>query len=295
MDDFKDDSDTPRYNRDYFVKASRSPTGDPSIRSSSSISQLSETSEEVSRYFRESRYFTREDTKSQVSNKRQSTIENNENFPKHNTFKTLKKLSASHQHFSKVFQTAKPSQIKIYKNKLNEKYQYGGHSLRLTSKPKYPSLFSSHENFEIASENPKPSKFNKGLSVLEQDALFGDVKHLIFRARGASPNFMLNPVFEPNENDSSVESEPIKPHYKPKPDLSYINDWSMVENKNLRLGQESGYGSADSFEYWRLTPPKKPEVLESCFEPALKQRKNNKIKPGKFSRYSVTNFHNFCI
>lgn len=206
---------TKSYSRDYYIKASRSPTGEVSARASESpVSTRSEASIEVSRI---------------MNNTLHLIGDEEELHEEPSTFDSLKRRTKSSLHYSKVFQTAQ-----------NLNY----HSLRLPKKNKRSPLDQS------------------AFSRFEGNSIRNDLKHSTFRARGASPNFVLNPVFELEQarklekkysSDETIE-EIIEPVYR------------SLRPKNKRRDRESGYGSSDSVDSWRITLPLTPESGETDFE-----------------------------
>lgn len=238
----------PKYSRDYYVKASRSPTGEPPPRfSDSPVSLRSETSLEVSRIMNPTPLFPHsvrdyEDLHESVSD---------------NTFSTFKRRTKSNLHYSKVFQTSLPAKQCTF--------DYGHHSLRLPSK---------HKRSMPRQETSAFRRYDDDLKGIEQNVLFRDIRHLSFRARDASPNFILNPVFELEparkleEKYSSAEAissgcdEVGEPTFR-----------SLSRSRVRRRDRESGYGSTESVDSWRLTLPRTPELTETTFEPIPRQRR----------------------
>jgi len=211
------DSPKNRYSRDYYIKASRSPTGEPSsllpTRSTDSpVSVRSEASLEVS-----------------------TILNGNSPLPERNdssTFETLKRRTKNSLHFTNVFQTKAPS------------HSYGHYSLRLPAKHKRPQTSAFR-------------KYNDDLKTLEKNSLLNDIKHSTIAARGASPNFVLNPVFELDQarklerryaSSDRVSEEAIEPVFR-----------SLSRNRTRRRERESGYGSTESVDSWRLTLSRTPE------------------------------------
>lgn len=140
---------------------------------------------------------------------------------------------------------------------------YGTHSLRLPSRP-------------VSSVKPSV------LDDLEYKTLRENINHVVLKAKNASPNFIINPIFE----DTMKNQTPHEDVQEGPPSLgSHRSD--SYQQKQSR-GLESGYGSdsldgsSDSSEFWRLTPPETPEMLESSLVTALELRKNQNNRQKQF-------------
>lgn len=223
---------TKNYGRDYYVKASKSPTGEMSTRSSESpVSMWSEASIEVSRIMNNSLHLIGDEEELH------GTEESN------STFNSLKRRTKSSLHYSKVFQTTQ-----------NRNFNTGYHSLRLPSKYKRSPL--------------DQSAFRRYVKGFEQNSIQNDIRHSTFRARGASPNFVLNPVFE------LEQARKLEAKYSSNETIEEIIEpvYRSLRPKTRRKDRESGYGSSESVDSWRLTLPRTPEMIESDFEQISRRR-----------------------
>nr|CAD7432841.1 unnamed protein product [Timema monikensis] len=144
------------------------------------------------------------------------------------------------------------------------------------------------EELLLSSGNPQqPKSSNTGarqvsggstlsLTSLEEEMLQRDIYHSSFRAHNASPNFMMNPLYEGGGN-MDEERDQLQEHKH------------LLSIRRKRLRPESGYSSSlDSIAsepliLLRLTPPLEPQMVERSFESLSSLRRAASLK-GKGTR-----------
>nr|CAD7260055.1 unnamed protein product [Timema shepardi] len=113
------------------------------------------------------------------------------------------------------------------------------------------------------------------LTSLEEEMLQRDIYHSSFRAHNASPNFMMNPLYEGGGN-MDEERDRLQEHKH------------LLSIRRKRLRPESGYSSsldsiAEPLILLRLTPPLEPQMVERSFESLSSLRRAASLK-GKGTR-----------
>nr|CAD7407362.1 unnamed protein product [Timema cristinae] len=143
------------------------------------------------------------------------------------------------------------------------------------------------EELLLSSGNPQqPKSSNTGarqvsggstlsLTSLEEEMLQRDIYHSSFRAHNASPNFMMNPLYEGGGN-MDEERDQLQEHKH------------LLSIRRKRLRPESGYSSsldsiAEPLILLRLTPPLEPQMVERSFESLSSLRRAASLK-GKGTR-----------
>ncbi|KAK6624900.1 hypothetical protein RUM44_011764 [Polyplax serrata] len=271
-----DNNEKLRVTRDYYVNGIKNfKTGALPV---SMATKNVNGKNQVSSNFYECSPWTAKDSNRSLS-RNQFTDDCLESFSSHSSlFSLLKSQTIRNRHFSTVFQTSKRLE-----NDIQEKTRYGSHSLKLRPKRKEPlKRFLS---------------LGDQLSDFERKSLRDDLAHMTLKARGASPMFVLNPLFDSNEAmslshpysssgspsskksdvDSGIESElmcydPIVPYYQ--------RTFPMDRNARRKVkmkSQESGYGSdshdysSDSLENLCLISDRSDKSMSSSAFPSVKR------------------------
>nr|CAD7440947.1 unnamed protein product [Timema bartmani] len=108
------------------------------------------------------------------------------------------------------------------------------------------------------------------LTSLEEEMLQRDIYHSSFRARNASPNFTMNPLYEGGGNTDEERDRLQEQKH-------------LLSIRRKRLRPESGYSSsldsiAEPLILLRLTPPLEPQMVERSFESLSSLRRAASLK-----------------
>ncbi|CAG2059305.1 unnamed protein product [Timema podura] len=135
-------------------------------------------------------------------------------------------------------------------------------------------LLSSGSSQQPKSSNTGARQVSGGstlsLTSLEEEMLQRDIYHSSFRARNASPNFTMNPLYEGGGN-TDEERDRLQEHKH------------LLAIRRKRLRPESGYSSsldsiAEPLILLRLTPPLEPQMVERSFESLSSLRRAASLK-----------------
>ncbi|KAJ8872903.1 hypothetical protein PR048_026519 [Dryococelus australis] len=130
---------------------------------------------------------------------------------------------------------------------------------------------SSGEGRAKTERQPKQQAKVSGLSVtsLEEEMLQRDIYHFTFRARNASPNFLVNPLYEGGQWEGEHSHQAAD---KPRSESGYYSSLDSV------AGEPQGL--------LRLTPPLQPQMVERTFESlsSIRRAASFKHHPSRGSR-----------
>lgn len=129
----------------------------------------------------------------------------------------------------------------------------------------------------------------ESMTRLEEQILQRDIYHTSFRSRTASPQFKMNPLYEPREEDTT-ENDKSNPQLRNVENVSSALDVQNINPQIINL-PESGYNSsADSLvdtlpQYLplRLVPPSTPQMVVKTLEslPSVRRTESLRINRGK--------------